>query len=68
MSTSQFWKRPIARVMAVFGSHVGLRFSNLGYFEVYECIWTYMTVYDGTWRYMKVCDGIWGYMRVYEGI
>ena len=35
VSNSHLWRRPGARVMAIFVSHVGIHFSNIGDFEVY---------------------------------
>ena len=37
-SSSHFWKRPGARDMTIFGSHVGAHIPNIGYVEVYEGI------------------------------
>ena len=36
-----------APVMAIFVSHVGPHFPNIGYFEVYEGIWRLFKVYRG---------------------
>ena len=38
VSNSQFWKCSAARVIAIFGSHVGSHISNIGHFKVYEGI------------------------------
>ena len=45
---SYFGKRPVARDMATFRSHVGPHVPNIGYLEVYEGI----CVYGGIWRYI----------------
>ena len=44
-------------VMAIFVSHVSPHFPNIGYFEVYECIWRLFEVYGEYLRYMKVYEG-----------
>ena len=38
------WGCSGAPVMVFFVSHVGPHFANIGFFEVYECIWRYMEV------------------------
>ena len=48
VSNSHLWKRPIAREMAIFRSHVGPHFlilDILKYMEVYERIWGYIWGY-----------------------
>ena len=47
MSNSQLWKRLGVRDMAIFVSHVGSYFSNIGEFEVYEGIWGYVGAFGG---------------------
>ena len=54
VSNVYFWRRSGARVMSVFGSHVGPHICIIEYFEVYEGIWF-------IWTYMMS-------MRVYEGM
>ena len=61
VSHSRFGKRPAAWVMAIFGSHVGPRISNIGFFE-------YMKVYDCIWSCLKVYESILTYIKLYEGI
>ena len=51
MSNSHFGKRSGARVMTIFGIHVGLHIPNIGYLEVFGGVWD-------IWRYMKVYGGI----------
>ena len=46
VSNSHLWKRSGARVMTIFGFHVGPHIPNIEYFEVYEGIWGYMEVYE----------------------
>ena len=60
---THLWKRPGARVMTIFGSHVGPHIPNTEYFEVYK----YMRVYEGIWRYMEVYEGIWNSERPLKG-
>ena len=38
VSNSHFGKRPGARDMSIFGSHVGPHIPNIGYLEAYEGI------------------------------
>ena len=45
VSNSHFWKRPGARDMIVFGSHVSPHIPNIDYLEAYE-------VYEGICGYM----------------
>ena len=52
------WGCSGARVMTIFGSHVGTHIPNIYYFEVYE----------GIWGYLQVSEGILTYIKVYEGI
>ena len=59
-STSHFWKRPGARDMTIFGSHI----PNIGHFEVHEGIWKYM----GICGYMEIYEGIYWNIQVYEGM
>ena len=61
VSNSHFWKRPGARDMTIFMSHVGPHIPNNGYLEVYGGIW-------GLYKYMEVYESICGYMGVYEGM
>ena len=46
MSNPHLWKRSGARVMAIFGSHVGPHVPNIGYFDVYAGIWGYTMVFE----------------------
>ena len=55
MSNSDPWGCSGARVMTIFGSHVGPYFSYIGYFEVYGDISKYITVF---YRYLEVYEGI----------
>ena len=43
-----------APVKAMFVSHVGPHFSNIGYFEVYEGIWRLLKVHGGHVKYVEV--------------
>ena len=49
VSNDPFGKRLVARVMTIFGIHVGLHIPNNGYSEVYGCIGRYLKVYGGIW-------------------
>ena len=67
VSNSHFGRRPGARDVNIFGSHVGPHIPNSGYWEAYTGMWRYVEVYERIWKYMKVYESIWGYMGVYEG-
>ena len=57
---------PGTRFMNICGSYVGLHFSNIGHFEVYEGIRGYMKVYGrylSMGRYSKVYGSIWTYIK-----
>ena len=47
VSNSDIGKRPRARDMTIFGSHVGSHIPNITYLEAYGGIWRYMDVYEG---------------------
>ena len=46
-SNFHLWKRPGARVMAIFVFHIGHKIPNIGYFEVCGGIWMCMEVFGG---------------------
>ena len=57
-SNSAPWGCSGARVMMIFGSHVGPHFANIEYFEVYEGICRYIKEFDGIRRHLKIYEGI----------
>ena len=47
MLNSYLWKSSGARVMTIFGSHVGPHILNIEYYEIYGGILGYMEIFGG---------------------